>query len=64
MSKKAGIAVAVLSMIAICVSLFAVSQVKELKGAAKEDDQDVQYVLYLGTNDKDTNEPALTVELE
>ena len=57
MSKKAGILVSVLSIIALCVSLYAVVQVK---GAAEESTKDVQYVVYLGTNDKDTNEPVFT----
>ena len=57
MSKKLGIVVAVLSIVAICLSLFAMTQVN---GISKKDASDVQYVMYLGTNDKDTNEPVFT----
>ena len=57
MSKKLGVITAILSIIALCVSLFAIVQVK---GTEKEDTSDVQYVMYLGTNDKDTNEPVFS----
>lgn len=63
MSKKLGICVAVLSVIAIClsaVSLFFAG--KAPKEAPKEEAKDVQYVMYVGTNDKDTNEPVCTPE--
>ena len=55
MSKKTGILAIVLSVIAICLSLFAIVQVR---AAADSDTHDIQYVMYLGTNDKDTNEPV------
>ena len=86
MSKKFGIIVAILSIAALCLSAFAIIQVKDanasIKGEiqdvqealkareaqeaqeAKEDQNstDVQYVMYLGTNDKDSNEPVFTPE--
>lgn len=52
MSKKGSIIVLVIALLALCLSavtLFVTLQPKQ---------QDVQYVLYLGTNDKDTNEPV------
>ena len=53
MSKKTGILAIVLSVIAICLSLFAIVQVR---AAADSETHDIQYVMYLGTNDKDTND--------
>ncbi len=57
MSKKVNIAVIIISVIAICISsvslYFTLSPAEEEKG-------DIQYVMYLGTNDKDTNEPVCT----
>ena len=59
MSRKLGVIVTILSVLALCASLFAIVQVKGMtKDGAKEDSSDVQYVMYLGTNDKDTNEPV------
>ncbi len=66
----------VLSLIAICTSVAAIvicltKEPKEAPApaapavsteAATEDKGDVQYVLYLGTNDKDTNEPIFSPE--
>ena len=57
MSKKTNIAVIVISIIAICLS--SVSLYFALK-PAEEEKGDIQYVMYLGTNDKDTNEPVCT----
>ena len=58
-NKKLGTAVIILALLALCLS--AVSLIVALKPAA-QDTQDTQYVLYLGTNDKDTNEPVFTPE--
>lgn len=56
MSKKTGIAAIILSILAICVSVYSLyrnsTQLEEIK-----EKMDIQYVLYLGTNDKDTYEP-------
>ena len=58
MSKKTGIIVTVLSIVALCLSIISlcmnVTQTKE---------KDIQYVLYLGTNDRDTYEPYGTPEV-
>ena len=59
MNKKLGTVVIILALLALCLS--AVSLIVALKPAAP-DTQDTQYVLYLGTNDKDTNEPVFTPE--
>ncbi len=49
------------------VAIIALSSVALVSGCDKsakvDDDTDVQYVLYLGTNDKDTNEPVYTHEV-
>lgn len=59
MSKKAGIVLSVLSIIAIVLSVVAL--IICLKPAGKDAEKtDVQYVMYLGTNDKDSNEPVFT----
>ena len=59
MSKKAGIVLSVLSIIAIVLSVVAL--IICLKPAGKDAEKtDVQYVMYLGTNDKDTNKPVFT----
>ncbi|HAG70047.1 MAG TPA: hypothetical protein DCL38_08740 [Lachnospiraceae bacterium] len=52
MSKKTGIIVIILSVAAIALSV--VSLVHSTGSP------DVQYVMYIGTNDKDTNEPICT----
>lgn len=59
MNKKWSIAVAVLSLIAICLSVFCLAKLSKTPEA---ETKDIQYVLYLGTNDKDTNEPVLPPE--
>ena len=64
MNKK--IIVLFIAFIAVAICLSTVSLVvASRKAAAKEtvkEDPDVQYVLYVGTNDKDTNEPVCTPE--
>ncbi len=52
MSKKAGIAAIILSVIAIALSIANI--------VPSASSPDVQYVLYIGTNDKDSNEPVCT----
>ena len=51
MSKKFSIITIILSIIALCLSL--TSLYKSVEGNSNED-KDIQYVLFLGTNDKDT----------
>lgn len=61
MSKKAGTALSVLCIIAIILSIAAC--VVSLKSSEKETEEaDIQYVMYLGTNDKDSNQPVFTPE--
>ena len=57
MTKKANVAIIIISVIAVCISC--VSLFFALK-PAKEEKCDIQYVMYLGTNDKDTNKPVCT----
>ena len=59
MSNKVGIVIAVVAVTALCLSL--VNLYLSLT-APKEEEADIQYVMYLGTNDKNTNEPVFTPE--
>ena len=61
MSKKTGIAAIILSIAAIIVAALALVFCLTPSGQETEK-TDTQYVLYLGTNDKDTNEPVFTPE--
>lgn len=54
MSKKMGVAVTVLAVLALGLSVFALANTVK---PAERDSYDVQYVMFLGTNDKDTYEP-------
>ena len=57
--KKAGIVISILSIIAVVISVAAlIICLKPAETDAKK--TDVQYVLYLGTNDKDSNLPVFT----
>ena len=58
MNRKAEIFAGVIAAIALCLS--AVSLGVSL--SAPKEQADVQYVMYLGTNDKDTNEPVYAPE--
>ena len=61
MSKKAGAVLAVFCCAALIVSIVAL--ILGMKPAEKASEQpDIQYVMYLGTNDKDTNQPVFTPE--
>ena len=62
MSKKLGITGLILAVIAIVLSAAALVNATKSVSQGKQDEGDVQYVLYLGTNDKDTNEPVFTAE--
>ncbi len=59
MKNNRGIAALVIAVIALCLSV--VNFVMAQK-SAKDQKHDIQYVMYLGTNDKDTNEPVCTPE--
>lgn len=61
MSRKIGVVISVLSIVAIIVSIAAlVICLKPVENTGEK--TDTQYVIYLGTNDKDTNQPILTPE--
>ena len=63
MPRKLAAAVIALCLIAVCLS--AVSLVYALKKpapAVPSEGTDIQYVLYVGTNDKDTNQPVFAPE--
>ena len=55
MSKKQGTVIAIVAVVALCLSIVALCMAIS---PDKEASSDVQYVMYLGTNDKDTNEPV------
>lgn len=59
MSKKAGIAVSIIAILALCLSIVSL---RLAQTSVKQASGDVQYVMYLGTNDKDTNEPVFDPE--
>ncbi len=59
MNKKLNVVVIVLSVVALGLSVFCLTKVLQNPEPEKKD---IQYVLYLGTNDKDTNEPVLPPE--
>ena len=56
MSKKSSILTLVIAIAAICLSI--ASLCVTASRSEGQEPQDVQYVMYLGTNDKDTNEPV------
>ena len=57
MSRKQWIGITLMSLLALCLSI--VSLLTVLRLPAREA-RDIQYVMYLGTNDKDTNEPVFS----
>ena len=65
MTKKTGIAILILSLLAVVLS--AASLIAALTGRnaptpAQDEGKDVQFVMYVGTNDKDSNEPVCPPE--
>ena len=62
MSKKFGIFITVIAAIAICLSAVTLVLTLQPKQQEPQEKQDTQYVMYLGTNDKDTNEPVFSPE--
>ena len=60
MSKKVNLIVLVIALLAFCVSAVSLFVALQPKQEDAKDEQDLQYVLYLGTNDKDTNEPVFS----
>ena len=59
MSKKSGIAALVIAIIALCLSVLNLALAQK---PAEQETRDIQYVMYLGTNDKDSNEPVYPLE--
>ena len=62
MSKKLGITILACSTLAILLSICAIVLVFVKGDSKKAPNYDTQYVLYLGTNDKDTNLPVYSKE--
>lgn len=66
MSSRSGSIALIIGIAALVLAIVAVSVAGALTPAAKEDtaeqDTDIQYVMYLGTNDKDTNQPVFSPE--
>ena len=61
MSKKVQVLLSVLCLAALALSIGAFALVWKQE-RQPEDAADIQYVLYLGTNDKDSNEPVFPPE--
>ena len=59
MSNKVGTIAMILAVIALILSVFALVRAGS---PGEQATADIQYVLYLGTNDKDTNEPVCTAD--
>ena len=57
MSRKQWIGVTLMSALSLCLSIVSLFLVLKLP---KREVRDVQYVVYLGTNDKDTNDPVFS----
>ena len=59
MSKKIGWIAFIIAVIALCLSVVNLSIAQK---PSEQPEKDIQYVLFLGTNDKDTNEPVFSPE--
>ena len=57
MERKNGIITLVVAIVALCVACASLIIVL-CSSSCNETQKDVQYVLYVGTNDKDTNQPV------
>ena len=55
MNKKLGVAALIIAIIALCLSVVNLGISQQ---PVQQESRDIQYVMYLGTNDKDTNEPV------
>lgn len=68
MNNKSATIVLVIATISLCLSVclslasFWISTRPSVQTARNRDAGDVQYVMYVGTNDKDTNEPVFSPE--
>ncbi len=59
MSKKIGWIAFIIAVAALCLSVVNLSIAQK---PSEQPEKDIQYVLFLGTNDKDTNEPVFPPE--
>ena len=59
MNKRIGWIALVAALLALCLSLVSLSAARK---SAEQPAKDIQYVLFLGTNDKDTNQPVFSPE--
>lgn len=63
MNKKSNIILIIVCFISLVISVVTMSiSIVALNNSNKEIKEDIQYVLYLGTNDKDTNLPVFEKE--
>ena len=63
MSKKLGIITLIVALIAAALSAAALTTaLHPAASTAQEQREEIQYVMYLGTNDKDTNQPVCPPE--
>ena len=62
MSKKKEVIALIISIAALCLSIASFARGNTAPQAPEPVQQDIQYVLYLGTNDKDTNAPVFPPE--
>lgn len=62
MDNRISKAAAVLAALALCISIISLVLTVTGKQDAGTASGDIQYVLYLGTNDKDTNSPVFAPE--
>lgn len=60
MSKKLSIITLILAILSLLLSCFTLGAARKEAAPALSPEGDIQYVLYLGTNDKDSNEPVFT----
>jgi len=62
MTEKKATTAIILSIIVILISAVAMTVTFMHSDSKESESMDTQYVLYLGTNDKDTNQPVFTPE--
>lgn len=65
MTRKTGIAILIISLVAVVLSaasLIVVTAGRKEAVPKQDSEKDVQYVMYVGTNDKDSNEPVCSPE--
>jgi hypothetical protein len=63
MNKKFGVILVVICFVSLAISVVTMSfSILALNNSKQETKEDIQYVLYLGTNDKDTNLPVFEKE--